>query len=126
LPVLAQRDDVELVAICSVQPDLLLKSPGEKEKPEWMKQMAARRHKTLIVCRRCHENLRNRKTNRAFSEIGTGEPYELKSSSTVYAVRRVVISLPEIGEMREGIPGLLAYLEAKAEGDQACQASSAY
>jgi hypothetical protein len=28
---------------------------GKQEKPKWMKQMAARRRKTLIVCRRCHE-----------------------------------------------------------------------
>lgn len=32
-----------------------LKKPGQREKPEWMKQMAARRRKTLVVCRHCHE-----------------------------------------------------------------------
>jgi len=32
-----------------------LEKPGKKEKPAWMKQMAARRRKTLVVCRRCHE-----------------------------------------------------------------------
>ena len=49
-----------------------------------------------------------------------------KGSRPVCAVRRVVISLPEAGGMREEIPGLLAYLEAKAEGDQACQGSGVY
>src|SRR6266566_5996776 len=56
----------------------------------------------------------------------TGEPDTWKLVSPVCAVRRVVISLPEAGGMREEIPGLLAYLEAKAEGDQACQGSGAY
>jgi group II intron reverse transcriptase/maturase len=32
-----------------------LRQPGRKEKPEWMKLMAMRRRKTLIVCRPCHE-----------------------------------------------------------------------
>jgi hypothetical protein len=54
------------------------------------------------------------------------EPDTWKLVRPVCAVRRVVISLPEAGGMREEIPGLLAYLEAKAEGDQACQASGAY
>src|SRR5581483_1510950 len=32
-----------------------LEKPGRREKPIWMKQMAARRRKTLVVCRACHE-----------------------------------------------------------------------
>jgi hypothetical protein len=55
-----------------------------------------------------------------------GEPDALKGARPVCAVRRVVISLLEAGGMGEEIPGLLAYLEAKAEGDQACQVSGAY
>jgi len=43
-----------------------LKSPGRKEKPEWMKQMAARRRKTLVVCRRCHENIHAGKPTASF------------------------------------------------------------
>jgi group II intron reverse transcriptase/maturase len=34
-----------------------LKRPGRKEKPEWVKRMAALRRKTLIVCRPCHLNI---------------------------------------------------------------------
>lgn len=34
-----------------------LRQPGRKEKPEWMKLMAMRRRKTLIVCRPCHESI---------------------------------------------------------------------
>ncbi len=30
---------------------------GRKEKPAWMHLMAARRRKTLVVCRRCHEHI---------------------------------------------------------------------
>jgi hypothetical protein len=32
-----------------------LRQPGRKEKPEWVKLMAMRRRKTLVVCRPCHE-----------------------------------------------------------------------
>ena len=32
-----------------------LNKPGEKGKPNWVKRMAARCRKTLVVCRRCHE-----------------------------------------------------------------------
>jgi hypothetical protein len=34
-----------------------LKVPGRKEKPEWLKQMAARKRKTLVVCLECHTNI---------------------------------------------------------------------
>ena len=61
------------------------------------------------------------------SKVGeAGEPCALKGASTVCAVRRVVVSLLEAGGMREDVPGLLAYLEVKTEGDQACQGSDAY
>jgi hypothetical protein len=32
-----------------------LSRPGQGEKPLWIKRMAARRRKTLVVCQRCHE-----------------------------------------------------------------------
>jgi group II intron reverse transcriptase/maturase len=32
-----------------------LNKPGRKEKPQWAQLMAARRRKTLVVCRSCHE-----------------------------------------------------------------------
>jgi hypothetical protein len=32
-----------------------LKIKGQREKPAWMQRMAARRRKTLIVCRSCHQ-----------------------------------------------------------------------
>ena len=34
-----------------------LNKPGQREKPEWMKQMAARRRKQLVVCRVCHDSI---------------------------------------------------------------------
>jgi hypothetical protein len=34
-----------------------LEKPGRREKPVWVKQMAARRRKTLVVCRKCHEEI---------------------------------------------------------------------
>ena len=41
-----------------------------------------------------------------------------KSSCPVCAVRRVVIFLPEAGEMREEISGLPVYLDVKTERDR--------
>jgi hypothetical protein len=32
-----------------------LKKPGRREKPLWIQRMAARRRKTLVVCKACHE-----------------------------------------------------------------------
>ncbi len=34
-----------------------LEQKGRKERPEWMKKMSARRRKTLVVCRNCHEKI---------------------------------------------------------------------
>lgn len=34
-----------------------LNKPGRKQKPEWVKRMAALRRKTLIVCRQCHDDI---------------------------------------------------------------------
>jgi hypothetical protein len=34
-----------------------LNHPGRREKPTWMRLMAMRRRKTLVVCRPCHEDI---------------------------------------------------------------------
>ena len=34
-----------------------LRQPGRRDKPDWMKLMAMRRRKTLVVCRACHEDI---------------------------------------------------------------------
>jgi hypothetical protein len=34
-----------------------LTKPGRRDKPQWMRLMAMRRRKTLITCRRCHEDI---------------------------------------------------------------------
>jgi len=34
-----------------------LKGKGQREKPQWKKTMAARRRKTLVVCKDCHVNI---------------------------------------------------------------------
>jgi len=46
-----------------------LDRPGQGEKPLWIKRMASRRRKTLVVCLRCHEDIHwerpQRRTKRA-------------------------------------------------------------
>lgn len=41
-----------------------LKKQGRREKPAWVRTMAARRRKTLIVCRNCHEAIHAGKPTR--------------------------------------------------------------
>ncbi len=36
-----------------------LDKQGQVEKPAWAKQMAARRRKTLVICRDCHTEIHN-------------------------------------------------------------------
>ena len=52
-----------------------LNRPGRGEKPPWVKRMAARRRKTLVVCQACHEAIhRERPKRHAFGKQATGEP----------------------------------------------------
>jgi hypothetical protein len=32
---------------------------GKVERPDWMKKMAARRRKTLVMCRKCHHKIQS-------------------------------------------------------------------
>lgn len=51
-----------------------LNQPGRGEKPLWVKRMAARRRKTLVVCQKCHEAIhRERPKEHAFKTEATGE-----------------------------------------------------
>jgi group II intron reverse transcriptase/maturase len=59
-----------------------LNAKGRKEKPRWIQIMAARRRKTLITCRRCHENIHYGEQRHRNLNI-TGEPDESKGSSPV-------------------------------------------
>ena len=49
-----------------------LSRPGRREKPAWMHLMAKRRRKTLVLCRRCHEDIHAGRAT-AHSEVITGE-----------------------------------------------------
>ena len=60
-----------------------LEKPGRKEKPVWMKQMVARRRKTLVVCRQCHEDIHAGRSTASFRRKGTGEPRDAKVSRVV-------------------------------------------
>jgi len=40
-----------------------LNKPGQREKPLWVKRMAARRRKTLVVCQKCHEDIHRERTS---------------------------------------------------------------
>ncbi len=52
-----------------------LKQPGRKEKPLWVKRMAMRQRKTLVVCQKCHEEIhRERSARRKSTTQITGKP----------------------------------------------------
>src|SRR5947209_6623498 len=56
-----------------------LNRPGQGEKPPWIKRMAARRRKTLVVCQECHEAIhRERPKRHRFKAETTGEPLEIE------------------------------------------------
>jgi group II intron reverse transcriptase/maturase len=43
-----------------------LSKPGRREKPAWMHLMAQRRRKTLVTCRRCHEDIHAGRSTRPY------------------------------------------------------------
>ena len=47
-----------------------LEKPGRREKPVWVKQMATRRRKTLVVCRKCHEKIHTGTSTASFRKQG--------------------------------------------------------
>jgi group II intron reverse transcriptase/maturase len=47
-----------------------LNSEGRPEKPAWIKRMAARRRKTLVVCQDCHDAIHTGRPTRQFSRTG--------------------------------------------------------
>ena len=63
-----------------------LKRYGRPEKPAWVKTMAARHRKTLVVCRSCHKDIHQGQpleTPPSLERCMAGEPDELKGSSPV-------------------------------------------
>lgn len=58
-----------------------LRRAGRAERPAWIRLMAARRRKTLIVCRTCHEDIHaGRPTRQNAMAEGTGERIALKGA----------------------------------------------
>lgn len=41
-----------------------LHRPGQREKPLWVRRMASRRRKTLVTCRKCHEDIHRERSSR--------------------------------------------------------------
>jgi Type II intron maturase len=60
-----------------------LERPGRKEKPVWVKQMAAMRRKTLVVCRKCHDAIHSGTTTASFRKQGLESRMTPKGSSPV-------------------------------------------
>ena len=58
-----------------------LNKPGRREKPAWVRLMAMRRRKTLVICRPCHEHIHAGRAT-APNRI-TGERCDGKLSRTV-------------------------------------------
>jgi hypothetical protein len=61
-----------------------LDKPGRREKPVWVKQMAARRRKTLVVCRKCHEEIHTGTATASFRKQGPESRMTQKWSRPVH------------------------------------------
>jgi hypothetical protein len=56
---------------------------SRSERPLWARLMAARRRKTLVLCRACHVDLHAGRLQRASGRFDTGEPDDVKASRPV-------------------------------------------
>ena len=63
----ASKEDIEVHHIRKLA-DLNIE--GRPEKPAWIKRMAARRRKTLVVCQDCHDAIHTGRPTRQFSRTG--------------------------------------------------------
>lgn len=79
------REDIQVHHIRALKD---LKRNGRSEKPLWAQVMAARRRKTLVLCRSCHVNLHAGRLQHIRTLQDTGEPDDAKVSRPV---RRGVI-----------------------------------
>ena len=57
-----------------------LQKPGRSPKPYWVRLMAARRRKTLVLCQPCHTNVHH---GRPEHGLDTGEPDAVKVARPV-------------------------------------------
>jgi hypothetical protein len=66
------REDIEVHHIRALRD---LRKGGRAEKPAWVKVMAARQRKTLVVCHKCHTDIHAGRllSNNPTREDGTGE-----------------------------------------------------
>src|SRR5439155_15095732 len=56
-----------------------LSRPGQRTKPRWVRRLAARQRKTLVVCQPCHEAIhRERPSRRKLTAELTGERLEIE------------------------------------------------
>ena len=60
-----------------------LKIKGQRERPLWIQNMAARRRKTLVVCRNCHMSIHHGRLGQQTPESVTGEPDAVKAARPV-------------------------------------------
>jgi group II intron reverse transcriptase/maturase len=63
-------DSKEKVEVHHIRKLADLEKPGRREKPVWVKQMAAKRRKTLVVCRKCHEEIHAGTSTATFRKQG--------------------------------------------------------
>jgi hypothetical protein len=71
-----------------------LNKPGRRPKPEWMKVMAARRRKTLVVCQPCHAAITHGRLHQHLKRV-TGEPDAVKVARPVRRGAVGKVPLPE-------------------------------
>ena len=80
MPDCGSQENVEVHHVKALK---LLNPLRSGPKPEWVKLMAARQRKTLVVCRKCHDAIEHGLPLRHMTNSDTGEPDDVKVSSPV-------------------------------------------
>ena len=91
-----------------------LRRPGRREKPSWVKRMAAMRRKTLVVCRACHVGIHAGRPTRHPLTTTAGEPDAVKACAASLGAR-FFLQGREVRKRRP--PGHPPHLDAKARGE---------
>jgi hypothetical protein len=101
------REQIEVHHVRALK-DLMRK--GRSERPLWARLMAARRRKTLVLCRQCHVDLHAGRLQRSSGVFDTGEPDDAKVS------RPVRWGADGKGEREPDLAGGLPYVQLPGSG----------
>jgi len=108
---LLDRLNADTCELCGSQVDVevhhirhlkTLHKPGRKERPGWVINMAAKRRKTLVVCRKCHDHIHAGRAVIRTNSFDAGEPDDAKVSRPVRRGTDGKVPLVEVSSLPPG------------------------